>query len=60
MESNNKFKCPNCGREGTCSVSYKYTDDLNERWGGESLEYYTCKCCGHRSRSYNFTRVKSE
>ena len=46
MESNNKFKCPNCGREGKCSVSYKYTDDLNERWGGESLEYYTCKCCG--------------
>ena len=48
------------GREGKCSVSYKYTDDLNERWGGESLEYYTCKCCGHRSRSYNFTRVKSK
>ena len=30
MESNNKFKCPNCGMEGKCSVSYKYTDDLNE------------------------------
>ena len=59
MESNNKFKCPNCEREGTCSISYEYTDDLNERFGGELLEYYTCKCCGHRSRSYNFTRVKS-
>ena len=30
MESNNKFKCPNCGREGKCSVSHKYTDDLYE------------------------------
>lgn len=32
MNTNGRYKCPNCGREGKCSVSYKYTDDLNERW----------------------------
>ena len=59
MNTNGRYKCPKCGREGKCSVTYEYTDDFNERYG-ESLEYYTCKCCGHRTRSYNFTTVKSK
>lgn len=59
MESKNRYKCPKCGREGKCSVSYEYTDDFNERYG-DSLEYFTCKCCGYRSRSYNFTTAKSK
>ena len=57
MDTNGRYKCPKCGREGKCSVSYKYSYDFYERYG-ETLEYYTCKCCGHRTRSYNFNTAK--